>query len=57
MGWDSLGCLAGEVKNPARSYPRGIFIVAVINTIVYVCQLTVVNAIMLVLFWDLVSLL
>ena len=35
MGWDSLGCIAGEVKNPRKSYPRGILIAIVMNTLTY----------------------
>jgi amino acid transporter len=34
-GWDSLGCVAGEVKDGGRTYPIAIMIAMVLITINY----------------------
>jgi amino acid transporter len=34
-GWNSLGALAGEVRDPARTYPRGTAITLVLVTLCY----------------------
>jgi len=34
-GWDSLSCVAGEVKNGSKSYIKAVFICALINCLVY----------------------
>jgi amino acid transporter len=39
-GWDALGCVAGEVKNPKRSYPVGIsfgVLLVFLNYVIPVC--------------------
>jgi amino acid transporter len=35
-GWDSLGCIAGEVQNPSKTYLRGSLITIVLVTLTYV---------------------
>jgi amino acid transporter len=40
-GWDSLGTLAGEVKDPKTTYIRGIALALVINTCVYVLPIII----------------
>lgn len=35
-GWDSLGCIAGEVQNPARTYLTGSLATIALVTITYV---------------------
>ena len=35
-GWDALGCMAGEVQNPAKTYIRGSLICIIMVTITYV---------------------
>lgn len=35
-GWDALGCLAGEVKDPSRTYVRGTFLTLVLVTLTYI---------------------
>ena len=35
-GWDGLGCVAAEVKNPNRTYLRGLGSAMVLDTVVYV---------------------
>ncbi len=49
-GWDSLGCVAGEVKNPSRSYPLGISIAVVLVALNYIVPVLVAS--MLDNNWD-----
>jgi amino acid transporter len=35
MGWDSLGAIAGEVRNPRRSFPLGMMLATVLNLFTY----------------------
>jgi amino acid transporter len=35
-GWDSLGCIAGEVKNPHSTYVRGTLLALLLITITYI---------------------
>ena len=37
MGYDALGCIAGEVKNPGRTYPLGITVSAAETAAARVC--------------------
>src|SRR5690606_749530 len=37
-GWDNLGTLAGEVKDPQTTYPKGIIFALCLNTLVYLVQ-------------------
>ena len=39
MGWDALGAVAAEVRDPHRSYPQGVLITAFINLAVYLLAL------------------
>ena len=41
MGWDGLGCMAGEVKNPGKQFPFAVIVVAVVNAVVYAMAVTV----------------
>lgn len=41
LGFDQLGALAGEVKDPSRSFPLGITITAVANGLVYLVPVVV----------------
>lgn len=41
QGWDSIGTMAGEVKDSARTYPTGIIIALVIITLTYVVPVLV----------------
>lgn len=36
QGWDTIGALAGEVKDVGRTYPRGVFLALVMNTLTFV---------------------
>jgi amino acid transporter len=49
-GWDSLGCVAGEVKNPSRSYPLGISFAVVLVSLNYIVPVIVAS--MLDNNWD-----
>ncbi|MBM4264415.1 MAG: APC family permease [Deltaproteobacteria bacterium] len=40
-GWDNAGCCAGEVANPARSYPRAMIVSVIVVTLVYLLPLLV----------------
>lgn len=46
MGWDALGCIAGEVDDPGTSYPKGVIITAVANAFVY--ALPIITAVSLI---------
>lgn len=35
LGWDSLGCVAGEVKDGGKTYPIAIMIAMILITINY----------------------
>jgi amino acid transporter len=49
-GWDSLGCVAGEVKNPSRSYPLGISFAIVLVSLNYIVPVMIAS--MLDNNWD-----
>jgi amino acid transporter len=34
-GWDSLGCVAGEVRNPRRTYTLGILLTIIMDVVTY----------------------
>lgn len=40
-GWDNAGCLAGEVKDPQKNYPRAMAIAVVVVTLAYLLPLAV----------------
>jgi len=40
-GFDGVGQLAGEVKNPARSYPKGMFVTMILTLVSYVLPLLI----------------
>eukprot|EP01114_Cavostelium_apophysatum_P024194 TRINITY_DN9404_c0_g1_i1.p1 TRINITY_DN9404_c0_g1~~TRINITY_DN9404_c0_g1_i1.p1 ORF type:complete len:393 (+),score=66.08 TRINITY_DN9404_c0_g1_i1:238-1416(+) len=40
-GWDSLGTIAGEVKNPSVTYPKGILMALILNSAVYLAPIIV----------------
>lgn len=41
QGWDMLGCMAGEVKNPKRTYPIGVTLTILFLTLTYVIPVSV----------------
>jgi amino acid transporter len=41
-GWDNLGTLAGEVKDPQTTYPKGILFALCLNTLVYLVHVILV---------------
>jgi amino acid transporter len=40
-GWDSIGCIAGEVKDPERTYPLAMLIALAMTSMIYILPLAV----------------
>jgi amino acid transporter len=50
-GWDSLGCIAGEVQNPSKTYIRGSLVTICMVTFTYVIPVLTSVQVSGVAFW------
>ncbi|KMS93791.1 hypothetical protein BVRB_027920, partial [Beta vulgaris subsp. vulgaris] len=41
VGWDALGAIAGEVSNPSKTYPLGIFLALLMSSCAYIIPIIV----------------